>query len=366
MSAAVSEHVSLATTGGEHAAAKRIVAAVISADVLQRYGSGNWKDFHGVNDLLTALGVEVRVVPHVNGAAASVLAACAAGATDVLMHYSIWPDLLQSVREKYPQVRIHTRMHNPEPLQYLQRNPVGWLPTHSNARRCYGAARMYANDWRSRRLSDSLLWISDWDQARYQPLLLGAAKGWLVPYHCPWPAKRPRSAAVAWDQRRAVIACLPGGRDRIGLAQIEGLRTLAAQLAGIEGFEHWQLELSTGTMRRHEARPLGSPFVDAGDVAEPWDYLLGVKAVALLSGLGYGCKTTLIDALAAGCHVLVAAELAQRLPAAVRSQCIVVGGKSARPIQDIFSALQQPPAVHDVHALRSEQAKAGLRNALQL
>ena len=91
-----------------------------------------------------------------------------------------------------------------------------------------------------------------------------------------------------------------------------------------------------------------------GRIEEPWTWLCKVKAVAVLSPLGYGCKTTVADALAAGCHVLVHPRQHARLSPEERAQSLSVDPDSEADVGRLAEALLRPPAGDAADESRSQ------------
>ena len=96
-----------------------------------------------------------------------------------------------------------------------------------------------------------------------------------------------------------------------------------------------------------------------GKVDEPWDLLARTKAVALITRLGFGMKTTIVDALAAGCNVLIHAGLAKRLPSEIRAACIVVDPESRDSVRSALRRAEQQPVSQDVNGQLRAAALAG-------
>jgi hypothetical protein len=97
---------------------------------------------------------------------------------------------------------------------------------------------------------------------------------------------------------------------------------------------------------------------------EPWDFLCSVRALAVLTPLGFGCKTSIIDALTAGCRVLVHPVLAKRLPVAVRAHCIEFSPGKGVPAKLLARMLQQEPDSRGIDQALRIQAMNGIQRAL--
>jgi len=342
------------------------LACVYAADIRGQYAAGNWKDIQGINALLADLGVEVLEMPQAVGSVREVRLACAEGVSDLLVHYSYWSALVSEIHKTLPHIRIHTRAHNAEALQHLHRYAPGLLPTMHNLRGWYGAAKNWQREAHSRWVSDSFWCISDWDRRCYQRFLPGKARLLEVPYHCPWPALRPTAKPVEWASRRNAVVCLAGGRDRIGRSQRDGLVRFARGVTQLGLAADWSFEVSAGVHSHAIADADLRPLREIGEVAEPWDLLCQTKVLALITPLGYGCKTTIIDALSAGCQVLIDQRLLARLPAAIGKLCVALDTRYPETFASAFERLQRQPQDNKINDSLIVAAKRGLSAALQL
>ena len=88
-----------------------------------------------------------------------------------------------------------------------------------------------------------------------------------------------------------------------------------------------------------------------------------VRAVAVLTPLGFGFKTTVVDGLAAGCHVIVHRKLASRLPAAVVDACIQFDPERD-DIDSVAAALERPPPGVGLNERLRDAAAAVARTTL--
>jgi hypothetical protein len=72
-------------------------------------------------------------------------------------------------------------------------------------------------------------------------------------------------------------------------------------------------------------------------------FLPTVRGVCLLSPLGHGFKTTIGDAIAHGCHVLVHPALARRCPAALIPAIVTVDSNRAADVARACERLSGTP-----------------------
>src|SRR5262249_44822965 len=151
---------------------------------------------------------------------------------------------------------------------------------------------------------------------------------------------RPEVRPEPYAARRAVVASLPGADDRIGRSIVAGLAQLSRTLDWRADGGRWQCVVSPGILGSRGPLP---DTVGLDPVPDPWDVLGRVRAVAVLTDLGYGFKTTVVDALAAGCHVLVTPRLARKLPPIVREHCIVTSPSDPESVRRAGIAVTSPP-----------------------
>jgi hypothetical protein len=224
--------------------------------------------------------------------------------------------------------------------------------------------RLAARDLVCRRIADTLLGISEWDNRHYWNRLPGRARVIDVPYVSPWPQLRPQVRPAAWGTRPRVILAMPGGSDAIGVAAQRNFKSLAESFASAGLAERWQFLLSPGWEEAERLKPDG-PLATYPGVFEPWDALCAVRAVAVLTPLGFGAKTTIFDAIAAGCHVILDTRLMRRLPQWLRTRCIPLECIETIDAAALEERLERSPQPPDFHEAIWRQALSGLKAALE-
>ncbi|MFH5805567.1 hypothetical protein [Alienimonas sp. DA493] len=338
------------------------VVQLVARGLLDAYGSGTWKDLVGRGIAAAAAGVELRVEEFDPNDLPAAVAATPANCPAAVIEYSVHPGLVEALRRERPGTRVLVRAINAEGLQHWHRRAPGLRPTYDNACDWYGVTRLSWRDRRSARAAHATLGISEWDERHYWRRIAPRATFVPLPYFCPWPDLRPEVRPRPWRERDDLIVCMPGGGDRLSTQQQDNLGRLAAALAAVGDREVPRCGLTGGSrVWASTAPPTGDELSGAerlGRVDEPWDLLCGVKAVAVLTDLGFGMKTTVVDGLAAGCHVLIHAGLAPRLPAAVRERCLTIDPRAVDTAA-ILRTLAGPPDRHaEVHsALRRDAAQ---------
>jgi hypothetical protein len=337
-----------------------LILTLVPATIDRLYGAGNWKDVESLRVLLGEMGEPQASLGIPDREPEAVLDSLTEAPDAVIVHYSFWPELLGAIRLRFPKARVCVRAHNAEAWHH-------WHRTAEEPRRLrnlYGVARLLLRDSACRRTADAILGISDWDNRHYWTWLPGKGLVVDVPYSSPWPYLRPHVTPRPWKERHSAVVCLAGGRDRISRTSVQAFTSLASAFRSSRAGAGWSFQLSPGVHSR-EAAPASSAVTVLPEVAEPWDLLCASRAVAVLTPLGYGAKTTVVDAVAAGCHVLAHPSLAARLPAELRGACVYVD--PARPdIETVAARLAAPPAPQEANQALRERALQGLRTALSI
>ncbi len=332
-----------------------------------KYCAGQWKDVESFNNALNSLAADFQCVEFQCQRLDKVVSLCKqARADDIIVYYSFLPELLADLRRELPDSRLYVRTVNAEALQHWQRSEIDMTPTYRNLRSVYGAVRLFWRDSRCKRVADALLGISEWDNRVYWRRLPGKADVFDVPYSCPWPRLRSMVEALPWKDKKKQVVCLAGGRDPIGRSMIRGLESLAEAFGNYDELRDWEFFLSPGIFRSKNEDLRSGRVQRLERLGEPWDLLCSVRAAAVLTPLGFGFKTTILDALTAGCHVLVDKRLAKRLPAAIRIHCIEVSTDKKPDMSDVRRRLDHAPAGTQVNDILRQQAVLELSRAFKL
>ncbi len=274
---------------------------------------------------------QVRVPLGSDGAAwASTLPSDAPSA--IFVEYTRFPRLLRDLRRRYPGARLATRAINAEPLQHLDN--YGWFPSKGPIWMLYAMARLLWNDTRSRLFSDVIFSINDWENRVYWNRLPGRAPVEWLPYYCPDHLVPTHSPPC---QERRTIACLPTSqKNRKSWDLVMRFFNFASamQAAGSDSYfvvtgdlDGWGLPDCAAVQR-------------AGMVKDLASFLASVRAVCVLSPLGYGFKTTMGDALAANAQVIAHPKLLRRCPSDVRDVALPLDSHNFQAV-DVLSWLAE-------------------------
>ncbi len=328
-----------------------------------QYGAGQWKDLQGIRIALDGMNVEWNEI-RFDGTNVTPLAARIGDSADVVIwYYTFWAEAMEELKCRCPHIHMVLRTVNAEARQQWTRARKDWRRLRGLPRDVYGCVRLLWRDRRSARAASRLAGISPWDDTNYWAHLARRHSVRSVPYCCPWPALLPDVRPGSWEKRESAIACLAGTRDPIGRAHVAGF----ARLAERPEFAGWRFMSSSG-FGDTSRDSLPGRVEQLGHIEEPWSLLCGIKAVAVLSPFGYGCKTTVTDALAAGCHVLVHPRQHARLPEHEQALVIPVDATttSAEDLADIARRLMSDPSrnVETTQQLAFERASRAWKEVL--
>jgi hypothetical protein len=146
-----------------------------------------------------------------------------------------------------------------------------------------------------------------------------------------------------------------GNFDPSGMANVANFDTIATKLGRFAG-DTWSFVLTWWARWYREVPNVGARVEVRRDCREPWDLLCQARALAVLTPLGFGFKTTVVDGLAAGCHVIVHAQLARRLPQELQALCIVCDPSRDEDVRRLADALSAPPRPHTINRQLRDRA----------
>lgn len=273
--------------------------------------------------------------------------------THILIEYSHYRRILSALRQSLPDAFIAVRAINIEPLQHFDN--YGWFPPRGTHWLLYGMFRLLWADVTCRRKANAIYAITEWERDRYWQWLPGQARVEWLPYFTP----DSQVSKLAGVERQDVIACIPGGvghRRNRDLAQrfiefAEMARSVSAK---------YQFVI-TGDLTGTDL-VIPEFITQAGMVDDIAAFLRSVKAIAILSPLGYGFKTSIADALANQCYVLLHDLHYRRSPALVKDLCIPVQAINADAVSRVLAQIVSPFPSMSVNNIFQETSQQILQN----
>jgi glycosyltransferase involved in cell wall biosynthesis len=214
------------------------------------------------------------------------------------------------------------RAHNAEFLHWLD-HALGWLlhgyPVLALKHLIRAFQKLY-QDWLCSRRADSVLAITQWEIDNYWSYLTSPKKIFYVPYHS--PAKVIDSPAVNFVTRENILICMLAKNVSSSSLLIDAREKFVSLVKKIGArLPEWRFVI-TGPI--NGVQVVESRIERMGFVDDIGHILQRAKAVAVLSNLGFGFKTKIIEAIEFGCIVLVQDVLYKRLPDELRSSCMIV------------------------------------------
>lgn len=223
-----------------------------------------------------------------------------------------FPDVCRAIRRRAPRVRLLFRAHNAEALHRLD-----WMRAASGVAAKWGYFKLAAEglykDLRTARLVDGIVSIAEADSQAYWRRLRPGLPVWDVPYFIPEEFRPPRPAGRAKED---LVVCVTSLQFNPLLEEALGNFILLAQRCRAAGMD-W----SFAVMGDLGTRSLPAGIGRIGMADTPFEGLETARAVALLSDLGRGFKTKILEAVEAGAWTLVTPGLYDRLPREVRPWC---------------------------------------------
>jgi len=312
------------------------------------YGGGNWKAVEANRLALGRAEIACDRIEFDPDNPAQVLERMKPDVTHLLMEYSWWPEFLVRLKKERPQVSIAVRTHNAEAYQYFHRKIIasrwGYVDVKKWAQFIYRGRR----DARCRQAADILLGISEWDNKNYWRWLRGKANIRYLPYYSPWPYLRPNVDMQTWNLRKPVIVSMGGNFDPSGMANVKNFSMLAAKHSKMSN-DKWSYHLTWWSQWHQNVPKVSEKIEIVRECQEPWDLLCQSRAMAVLTPLGFGFKTTVVDGLAAGCHVIIHPKLADRLPQQVKELCLICDPSCEQDITKLADSLSAPPKPHSLN-----------------
>lgn len=315
----------------------------------KEYGAGNWKAVESSRIALRRAGMLVHEIIIDPKDPLSSLGHALPSASHILVEYSSWPDLLLRLRKDQPGIKVHVRTHNAEAFQHYHRAREGRKRDYMNISLWRKFLQIMWRDTRCRRAADTLLGISEWDDAHYWKFLPGKGRIQYLPYYSPWPYLRPQVDVLPWNSRNQVMVSMGGNFDPSGMANVRCYDGLAKALASFSP-DKWNCQLTWWSQWNQKVPKVSRHVEIVRECQEPWDLLCQSRVLAVLTPLGFGFKTTIIDGLAAGCHVIVHPAIAERLPREVRDLCILFNPEEDTDVSHLDQKLSKPPLMHGLNA----------------
>ncbi|SNR66657.1 Glycosyl transferases group 1 [Humidesulfovibrio mexicanus] len=282
----------------------------------------------------------------------------------VVFEYETFVESLAYLKEEHPHIRRVVRAHNanlPHFVDYyrgmgriLRDKPNSMAPERFPG--CGEALRRYQLDVRCTQLADVMLPICQWEATHYWSRLQGACPAVCVPYYLPekFGSQLPRQA------KSDLFVCFMGTGGLITPLLYDSARNTIELVESLPDHEadSWVFCV-TGVLRPKNILGRLNRVVSTGRLPSPMPILAQARIVSILSDLGMGFKTKILEAVEAGCWVMVTPDVARRLPEAVLPHCLVVAADDSGAFRAALKAARTPPPASRANEeLRAEAFRA--------
>jgi hypothetical protein len=223
-----------------------------------------------------------------------------------IVEYSLYPMIVKEIKYLFPNSVVIIRSHNIEPLQHLAN--YGFRPKgRSLLWVLWGSVRLLWQDIMIKATAEYIASINENELKWYWNRLPGKAKPFWLPYIPPNHFKLDIAKTTI---PRNIIACMPLGsapRD------IDLVRRFVKYAAVSHALGYKYRFVITGNCNfddvGNESLVERIGFID--DIGK---FLYTCKALCILTPMGYGFKTTMGDAFAAGVHVVAHPRIIEKAP----------------------------------------------------
>ena len=266
------------------------------------------------------------------------------------------PAALAWVRRKAPSIRIVSSSHNAEFWHRLDILRAGGMS--SALSNTWQLVKKTHNDWRCGRIADRVVCVSEWELRHYWRWLLPDGRARYMPWHLPamYLSDVPRQPA-----KHNVCVCLLSTIPNPMI--VDAAVRFGEAVAGLgELAPGWDFVV-TGDPGRFSLR-LPPRVRWAGLLEQPYELLGQARAMALLSDLGHGFKTKILEAILAGTYCIVTIQVWKQLPPALHPWCIAIDPAAPGAFAAALERTMNPLPPGDLNERLRQRAFAALDEAL--
>lgn len=281
----------------------------------------------------------------------------------VVIEFPIYPKSMEFIRNKNPNAKIFTRSINAE----LYHKWHLFLSNFKNERNSgAGLVRSFRThfpilektrlkfkqDRKCGNLSDALLSITDWETRYYWRYLIGQ-KAENVPYYLPEEYLQEIRSVRA--EKQNICVSFMGVKVNRGSFLADSLDNFTRLVEALKNdMQGWSFKV-TGELP-DDSHVLPARIEATGFIDSPYPLLACSRAVAILSPYGMGFKTKILEAILAGCYVLLPSALLKRQPEAVKPFCIEVDLNSVASFRCALDQSLEPLPAYDPNLVLKDEA----------
>jgi hypothetical protein len=277
-----------------------------------------------------------------------------------LIHYPMFIFSVLYLKVKYPNLIIVVRSHNAEFPHWLQH---AYLECKENnikrSLKClFVAMRNGLGELVMARCAHFILAITEWETTHYWMKIAPSDRVLYTPYFL------PDGLAIQEDLKPVTVkrcVCLMAPSHSSFL--YNAAKNFNYLASGYTGCDDWSFCI-TGD-EKNVPRSLASNIQKVGFVDDVEKFLRCSAAIAILTEFGFGFKTKILEAAAAGCWSLVPVKTMRFIPDAVKCFCIPVDIGCKKSFDAALTeSLRSPPCFEDVNDQLKNRVKKSLVNSL--
>jgi hypothetical protein len=281
----------------------------------------------------------------------------------VVFEYETFVESLAYLKEKHPHIRRVVRAHNANLPHFVDNyrawdaffatSPMQWLQTafRAAARPCGAISwTCAAPSWRT----------SCCPSANGRPITTGPAPGSLSSGLCAVLPARKFGCQLPRQAKSDLFVCFMGTGGLITPLLYDSARNAIDLVESLPDDEAdpWAFCI-TGAIKPANILGRLNRVIPTGRLPSPMPILAQARIVSILSDLGMGFKTKILEAVEAGCWVMVTPDVARRLPEAVRPYCLVDAADDSEAFRAALKAARTPPPASRANGeLRAEAFRA--------
>ena len=279
----------------------------------------------------------------------------------VIFEHSLFPRSIQYLKKNNARLNVLFRGHNAEFYHRLHYalGAVKYTSLGEALKWLKESLTKYREDSLCARHADYVLSISAWETAHYWPRFTAShtiinAPFYLTDFYLD---------EIRRKKRPKTNRCVCLMSTFIGPFLYDALHHYQKIVGAIrDRLPDWDFATTGAIPKKWRKRQKQMNYV--GLVESPLDILSESRAMCILSDLGYGFKTKIIEAIMCGCYVIVPEKLYGRLPQEVRPFCKVVNLKDPTTFIAALNETHQPFPDFDPNAMLKKTAIANYASVI--
>jgi hypothetical protein len=240
----------------------------------------------------------------------------------IFIENPIYPRALAYINQQLPKIKTIVRPINAEFVHNLHyiRAALHMGRGDRTGRFVKNAFQRLYQEIVSGYLADAVCPISPWETIHYWPYLAPKNKIYYLPYFLPNSYLENPSLV---QKKKNQCICMLSTDFKDAFFVMDAAENFFREVNGlISDLPDWTFIISGKS--KEGAFKLPSRVQDAGLLPSPLPLLAESRAMAILSNYGFGFKTKILEAIMAGCYILVPKKLHDRLPEEIKPFCLIV------------------------------------------